>query len=225
MIAEPALHLERLADDGGVLGDLVAELAGLLGGVDLVLPWWWQQLEVLHQPAQRDADDGQRQDDSGAAPAADPERHKPEVVAMGLHGLLLLQEPLRPVLLRPHPLLGVVGQEPGVDQDFGLGRDVVAIELALVEVHVRHQQRDGHAQAERLLHNSLQVGEALEVRLRHWHARAKHGGHLLTELGLDGRVIHQLSNAPFDRPQGRLDSCRFSEKKTVSFCTNCCWWQ
>jgi hypothetical protein len=203
-----------------MLGDLVAELAGLLRGVDLVQPRRRQQLEVLHQPAQGDADDRQREDDPRAAPAADPKGHEAEVVAVGLHGLLLLQEALGPELVGPHPPLGVVGEEPGIDEDLGLGGDVVAGELAVVEVHVGDQQRDGHAQAERLLDDGLKVGEALEVRLRHRHAGAQHRGELLPELVLDGRVVHQLGDAPLDRPQCRLDRCR-SKQIIFFFGTDC----
>jgi hypothetical protein len=196
-----------------VLGDLVAELARLLRGIDLVEPGRRQQLEVLHEAGEGDADDGQREDDPGAAPAADPEWDEAEVVAVGLHGLVLLQEALGAELVGAHPPLGVVGEEPGVDEDLGLGGDVVAGELAVVEVHVRDQQRDGHAQAQRLLDYGLEVGEALEVRLRHGHAgAAQDRGQLLPELGLDGRVVHQLRDAPLDRPQRRLDRCKKKKK-------------
>ncbi|BAS93362.1 Os05g0320750, partial [Oryza sativa Japonica Group] len=200
------LGVDGLADDGGVLEDLVAELAGLLGGVHLVHPGRRQQVEALDEAAERDPDDGQREDDPGAAAAADAEGHEAEVVAVRLHGLLLLQEPLRPKLVGAHPPLGVVGEEPRVHQDLGLGGDVVAGELAVGEVHVRHQQRDRHAQPQRLLHHRLQVRQPLQVRLRHRRA-AQHRRHLLPHLRLDARVVHQLRDSPFDRPQRRLDSC------------------
>ncbi|WVZ68405.1 LOW QUALITY PROTEIN: hypothetical protein U9M48_017348 [Paspalum notatum var. saurae] len=136
--------------------DVEAELSPLLGGVELVLPRRRQQLEVLYEAADGDAEDGQREDDAGAAPAADAEGQVPEVVAVGLHVLLLLEEALGAELLGPPPALGVVGEVPGVDQDLALGGDVVAAELGVVEVHVRHQQRDGHAQPQRLLDHRLQ---------------------------------------------------------------------
>ena len=69
-----------------------AELASLLGSVELVLPGRRQQLEVLDEAPDGDAEDGEREDDAGAAPAADAEGQVPEVVAVGLDVLLLLEE-------------------------------------------------------------------------------------------------------------------------------------
>src|SRR5688572_26544568 len=93
------LERSRLAHDGGVLQDVEAELASLLGGVDLVLARRRQQLEVLDEASDGDAEDGEGEDDAGAAPAADAEGQVPEVVAVGLDVPLLLQEALRPELL------------------------------------------------------------------------------------------------------------------------------
>jgi len=81
---------------------------------------------------------------------------------------------------------------------------------------VRDQQRDGHAQAEGLLDHGLQVGQAIQVRLRHRRAGAQHGGDLFAELGLDRRVVHQLSDTPLDRPQGSLDRCNVQESSFFS---------
>lgn len=204
------LLLERswLAHDGGMLQDVQTELASLLGGVDLVLPGRRQQLEVLDEATDGDAEDGQGEDDSGAAPATDAEGQVPEVVAVGLDVLLLLEEALGPELLGPPPAVGVVGEVPGVDEDLALGGDVVAAELGVVEVHVRHQQRDGHPQPQRLLDHRLQVGEVVRVGLRDLVARPEHRVQLLPQLLLDLRVVHQLGDRPLDRPQRGLDRCR-----------------
>uniref|UniRef100_A0A8R7TYD6 Uncharacterized protein n=1 Tax=Triticum urartu TaxID=4572 RepID=A0A8R7TYD6_TRIUA len=201
------LEHSGLGDDGGVLEDVEAELATLLSRVKLVLAGRRREHEVLDEAADGDAEDGQREDDAGAAPAADAEGQVPEVVAVGLHVLLLLQEALRPELVGPLPLLGVVGEEPGVDEDLALGGDVVAGELGVVEVHVGHQQRDGHAQPQRLLDHRLQVGELVRVRLRDLVPDAQHRVHLVPQLLLDLRVVHQLRQPPLDRPQRRLDRC------------------
>ncbi|CAL4960732.1 unnamed protein product [Urochloa decumbens] len=194
------LELSRLAHDGGVLQDVEAELSPLLRGVDLVLPGRRQQLEVLDEPSDGDTDDGEREDDPGAAPAPDAEGQVPEVVAVGLDVLLLLEESLGPELLGFPPAVGVVCEVPGVDEDLALGGDVVAAELGFVEVHVRHQQRDGHAQPQRLLDHGLEVGEPVRVRLRDLVPRAEHRVQLLPQLLLDLWVVHQLRDRPLDRP-------------------------
>lgn len=173
-----------------MLQDLVAELAGLLGGVDLGLARGRQQVEVLHEAAERDSDDGQREDDPRAAAPPDPEGNEPEVVPAGLHLLLLLQKPLGPELLGPLPALGVVGEEPGVDEDLALRGDVVARELRVGEVHVGDEERDRHAEAECLLDDRLEVREPLQVRLRHRGVGAEDGVELAPQLALDLRVVH-----------------------------------
>ncbi|CAA6661880.1 unnamed protein product [Spirodela intermedia] len=180
-----------LGNDGGVGKDVHAELATFLGGVDLVLARRRQQFEVLHQAAN--------------VPPAGAEGEKAEVVAVGLHLGLLLQEPLRPEFLRLLPVVGVIGEEPGVDQDLALGGDVVAGELGVMEVHVGNEEGDGHAKAESLLDDGLQVGELRHVRFRHLDTGTEHGIDLAAQLLLDLWVVHQLRYAPLDRPEGRLD--------------------
>ncbi|RWW55129.1 hypothetical protein BHE74_00038249 [Ensete ventricosum] len=196
-----------LADDGGVLQYVEAELAALLGGVHLVGPRRRKKLEVLHKATEGDAEDGEREDDAGAAPAAHAEGQVPEIVAVGLHLGFLRQEPLRPELLRVLPVGGIVGEPPSVDQDLALGGDVVAAELGVVEVHVWDEEGDGHAQPEGLLDHRLQVGQLRDVRLRDRYARAEHRVQLLPEFALDPRVVHQLRHPPLDGPQRRLDGC------------------
>ncbi|KAG0489562.1 hypothetical protein HPP92_006425 [Vanilla planifolia] len=181
------------------------ELPSLLRGVELVHAGRRQELKVLNQAAKRDAENRQGKNDAGAAAAADAEGDVAEIVPVGLHLGLLLEEPLRPELLRVLPLGRVVGEPPGVDEDLALRRDVVSPELGIVEVHVRHEKRDGHPKAEGLFHHSLKVREFVGVRLCNLNAGTKDTVELLAQLPLHLRVVHQLRNAPLDRPQGRLD--------------------
>lgn len=122
-----------------MLQNVEAELPSLLRGVDLRLPRGRQQLEVLHEAAQRDAENRQRKDDPRAAPPPNPEGEVPKVVAVGLDLSLLLQEPLGPELFGLLPVGRVVGKPPSIHQDLALGRDVEATQLRVVEVHVGNQ--------------------------------------------------------------------------------------
>lgn len=150
-----------------------AELSTFLGCVNLRLSWWRQELKILHQTPQSNAENWQGQDDSGAAPSADAERKVAEVIAVGLDLGFLLQEALGAELLRVLPVGRVVGEPPGVDEDLALCGDVVAAELGFVEVHVGDKERDGHAQPQGFLDHGLQVRQLEHVWLGDLHALSK----------------------------------------------------
>ncbi|KAI8016535.1 hypothetical protein LOK49_LG05G01540 [Camellia lanceoleosa] len=120
-----------------MLQNVHAELPFLLSSINLRLSRRRQQLKILHQPPQSNTQNRQSKYHPRAAPPTNTERKVPEVISIGLNLSLLFQEPLRPKLFWFLPAFWVVGEPPCINQDFALGRDVVAAELGIVEVHVR----------------------------------------------------------------------------------------
>ena len=196
---------EGLDDNGGVGGDVQAELAALLAHVHRLGARRGQKLDGLHEAAEHDGQERHGDDDAGAGAAAGAEGQEAEVVAGRLD--LAVQEALRHEAMRLLPVLGVVGDPPGVHQDLALGRDVVARQLGLVEVHVGHQEGDGHVQAHHLLHERRQVRQLVVVcvGLRDQVALAQHQVQLVAHARLHLRVVHELRHPPLDRPQRCLN--------------------
>lgn len=76
-----------------------------------------------------------------------------------------------------------------------------------MEVHVGDQQWDRHPEPERLLDHGLEVWELLDFWLGDRDAWSEHCVELVPELLLDLRVVDQLGDGPFDRPQGCFNCC------------------
>ncbi|WVZ75851.1 hypothetical protein U9M48_023875, partial [Paspalum notatum var. saurae] len=191
-----------------MVGNVQAELASFLADVELVDAGRWHHVEAAHELADDEREDGQREDDPGAAASAHAEGQEAEVHLPGDGGvdaLLLTQEPLRSELLGFLPQLRVVGQPPGVHHHLGaLGYGVPA-ELGLLEVHVRHEERDGGVEAQRLLDHGLQVGEPVDVGLRDGLFVSEGGPDLVADLALHRRVVNDLGERPLDGPERGLD--------------------
>ncbi|KVH94140.1 hypothetical protein Ccrd_003801 [Cynara cardunculus var. scolymus] len=141
-----------------MLQDMQAKLSTFLTRIDLRLSRWRQQLEILHQTPERNPKNRQRQDYPRATPSPDAKRQVPEIIPVSLNLPFLFQEPLGPKLLGFLPLVGVVGEPPGVHQDLAFCRDVEATKLSLVE-------RDRHSETEGFFDDSLEVREVLNVWL------------------------------------------------------------
>ncbi|BAS78590.1 Os02g0466900, partial [Oryza sativa Japonica Group] len=194
--------------DDGVLGDVEAELPAFLAHVQLLHARRRHHLEAPHQLPDDERQDGQRQDDPRAAAAAHAEGQEPEVHLPGdggVHAALLLQEPLRPELLGVLPQRRVVGQPPRVHHHLGSLGDGVPAELGLLQVHVRHQQRDRGVQPQRLLDHGLQVSQLVDAGLGDGLVVAEHVVDLGADLALHRRVVDDLGQRPLDGPERRLD--------------------
>jgi hypothetical protein len=57
----------------------------------------------------------------------------------------------------------------------------------------------------------------VRVGLRDLVAGAQHRVHLVAQLLLDLRVVHQLRDPPLDRPQRRLDRCNLETWNAITY--------
>jgi hypothetical protein len=197
-LALPDDHDQRLLLPGGQAEALVeVDVLGAHAGRQ-------RPLEVVQQAGQRHLHGGQRERVPGAAPPAAAERQQLEVRVLEVDLAAAVLEPLRGVLHRVLPDLRVPAHGEGVDEDAGLGRDVVAAERAGGHGLPRHQQRDGRVEPERLLDDGAHVVELAEVRLLHAALAADDAPHLVLRLLEDARVPDQLRHHPLQRRKRRV---------------------
>lgn len=195
----------RFANHGGASGDVPAELASFLGHIDFLHAGRRQLPHGLHQPAQNDRQERHGDDDASAWSSAGAEGQEPEVATGDLN--VVTRESLGHEPPRLVPVLGVVGNPPGIHQDLALGGDVVARELGLVEVHVGDEKGDGHVQVHHFLDEGCQVWQLIVVgvELRDQVTLAERVVQLLANARLDVRVVHKLCHSPLDGPEHCLD--------------------
>jgi len=85
------------------------------------------------------------------------------------------------------------------------------------------KQRNRHPEPESLFDDSIKVRQLVGVRLSDLVTRSKHGIELITQLLLDFRMVHKLSNSPLNRPQCCLNcwstkqSIRTSKLRPIKF--------
>ncbi|BAS94687.1 Os05g0494050, partial [Oryza sativa Japonica Group] len=153
-------------------------------------------LELVEEVPDHGGDEVDAELGAGAHAAAGAEGEHPEVAALDVD--VLLDEPLRPVLQRVAPHLGVPGDRPHVHHHVGALGDVVPADLDVRAGLVREHQRRRRVQPERLLDDGVQVREALEVGLRHDAVAADDAVQLLLQLLLHPGVPDQLCHCPLD---------------------------
>ena len=159
--------MDGFEDDARVMEEVEAELAPFLRDIHLIDTRWWCHVKRLHEPSNDQGQNRKCQYDAGATPSTHTKWKVSKVIAIGLYAFALLEETLGPELVGLVPELGVVGEPPRIDKHFALRRDVISTQLLLLEVHVRHEERDGHVVTERLFHDRLEIRQPAHVWLRH----------------------------------------------------------
>uniref|UniRef100_A0A8R7Q8M3 Uncharacterized protein n=1 Tax=Triticum urartu TaxID=4572 RepID=A0A8R7Q8M3_TRIUA len=142
----------------------------------------------------------------GAAPSPGAEGQEREVLP-GTAEAAVPDEPLRRELLGAGPpRRRVAADGPGVDQDPGARRHVVAQQPGVLQRLPRQQQRRRRVEPQGLVDHGLQVGQVREMGLRD--DRAGAGGDGRADLGLElahlVRVVDELRHRPLEEREGRV---------------------
>nr|GLL35601.1 Os08g0131150 [Ipomoea trifida] len=165
-------------------------------------------VKAVKQPGQSHQHQRHAQGGAGALPLPGAERQDLEVGAMAdLHAAAVGREmPLRVEVVHVVPHAGVAPQAVGVDEDAGLGGDVVAVDGGGARGLVRDEERPRRVGPEGFAYHAAEVVEVDQIVLGDHSVGAHHLVQLCLDFLEDAWPLDHLRHCPFPKQMKQLVS-------------------